>query len=96
MGMGHAVIEAAGVDEAIALTADLPDIGLVLSDINLGSGTRTGIDLATQLNGSLPVILMTSLLPSDPTFQTATRAAPVLRKPFEAADLAALLQADAA
>ncbi|WP_299650082.1 PAS-domain containing protein [uncultured Tateyamaria sp.] len=96
MGIGHAVIEAAGVDEAIALTADLPDIGLVLSDINLGSGTRTGIDLATQLNGTLPVILMTSLLPSDPTFQAATRAAPVLRKPFEASDLAALLQADAA
>ncbi|MEL6464191.1 MAG: PAS-domain containing protein [Pseudomonadota bacterium] len=96
MGMGHAVIEAAGVDEAIALTADLPDIGLVLSDINLGSGTRTGVDLAMQLNGTLPVILMTSLLPSDPTFQAATRTAPVLRKPFEAADLAALLQADAA
>ncbi|WP_299704687.1 PAS-domain containing protein [uncultured Tateyamaria sp.] len=96
MGMGHAVIEAAGVDEAIALTADLPDIGLVLSDINLGSGSRTGIDLANQLHGSLPVILMTSLPPGDTMYQTAALAAPVLRKPFEASDLAALLQADAA
>ncbi len=96
MGLGHAVIEAAGVDEAIALTADLPDIGLVLSDINLGAGSRTGVDLARQLGHDLPVILMTSLPPTDPTFQQATRSAPVLRKPFEAADLQALLQADAA
>ncbi|WP_299298258.1 PAS-domain containing protein [uncultured Tateyamaria sp.] len=96
MGLGHAVIEAAGVDEAIALTADLPDIGLVLSDINLGAGTRTGVDLAAQLGASLPVILMTSLPPGDPLYQTATQIAPVLHKPFDAGDLAALLQADAA
>lgn len=96
MDMGHAVIEAAGVDEAIALTADLPDIGLVLSDINLGSGSRTGIDLANQLHGTLPVILMTSLPPGDTTYQVAARVAPVLRKPFGASDLALLLQSDAA
>jgi len=96
MDLGHAVIEAAGVDEAIALTADLPDIGLVLSDINLGAGTRTGIDLATQLGTSLPVILMTSLPPGDPLYQTAAQTAPVLHKPFVAPDLAALLRADAA
>ena len=95
-GLGNAVIEAAGVDEAIALTADLPDIRLVLSDVNLGSGNRTGVDLAQQLAGTLPVILMTSLAPNAPLYQAASQTAPVLRKPFLARDLTALLQTEAA
>ncbi|WP_299151639.1 PAS-domain containing protein [uncultured Tateyamaria sp.] len=93
---GHSVIEAAGVDEAIALTADLPDIALVLSDVNLGSGSRTGVDLALQLTGTVPVILMTSLPPQDPLFHAATQAAPVLNKPFEARDLLVLLRTQVA
>lgn len=96
MDLGHSVIEAAGVDEAIALTADLPDIGLVLSDVNLGKGTRTGVDLATQLAGALPVILMTSLSSGDPLYRAASVAAPVLEKPFDVSDLIPLLHADAA
>jgi signal transduction histidine kinase len=90
--LGHSVIEAGGVDEALALTADLPDIKLVLSDVNLGSGSRSGVDLARQISGTLSVILMTSLPPQDPLFVSATQTAPVLRKPFVAADLVALLQ----
>ena len=94
--LGHSVIEASGVDEAIALTADLPDISLVLSDISLGDGTRTGVDLAQQLNGVLPVVLMTSLPPNDPLHTAATQAAPVLKKPFGQPDLAALLHIEVA
>ena len=94
--LGHSVIEAAGVDEAVALTADLPDIKLVLSDVNLGTGTRTGVDLARQIGTTLPVILMTSLPPGDPLYQAATQSAPVLRKPFGPRDLTALLQGEAA
>ncbi len=41
--MGHAVIEAASVDEALALLAQLPDITLILSDITLeGDASRAG------------------------------------------------------
>ncbi|MEL6452285.1 MAG: PAS-domain containing protein [Pseudomonadota bacterium] len=94
--LGHSVIEAEGVDEAIALTADLPDIRLVLSDVNLGTGHRTGVDLARHIGTSLPVILMTSLPPGDTLYQAAAQTAPVLKKPFAAQDLTALLQPEAA
>ncbi|MGR3198539.1 MAG: PAS-domain containing protein [Paracoccus sp. (in: a-proteobacteria)] len=81
-GLGHAVIEAASLAEARAL-ADLPGLGLILSDIQLGDGL--GLDLSTPL----PVLLMTSLPPGAPLRDRAT--APVLTKPFTAARLAAAL-----
>ncbi|UWQ28552.1 PAS-domain containing protein [Leisingera sp. M523] len=94
--LGYSVIEAASVDEASALTADLPDIALVLSDIKL-EGTATGIDLATRLDGSnLPCILMTSLPVSDPLFRKALKCGPVLRKPFTTHQLSALIKPEPA
>lgn len=91
MALGHSVIEAASVDEATALLADLPDITLILSDIQL-EGEATGIDLAHRLGGSSPpLILMTSLPRDAPLFLEAQKHAPVLRKPFTAVDLAALI-----
>lgn len=94
-GLGHAVIEAASADEAAALTADLEDIQLVLSDINL-VGEATGVDLAQRLGGSLPLVLMTSLPPDEPLHVAARALAPVLRKPFTARDLAPLLRSETA
>ena len=95
MGLGHSVVEAASVDEATALTADLPDIGLILSDIRLGAAS--GIDLADRLkDAGTPIILMTSLPVTDPTHRAALMRAPVLQKPFSADDLAALLMPQAA
>ncbi|MEL6619750.1 MAG: PAS-domain containing protein [Pseudomonadota bacterium] len=96
MELGHSVIEATTVDEAVALTADLPDIGLILSDVNLGTGHRTGVDLAKQIGATLPLILMTSLPPGDALYRAAAAAAPLLHKPFEAGDLAALLAPEVA
>ena len=91
MELGHSVIEAASVDEATALLADLPDIAFILSDIQL-EGEATGTDLAHRLGeGSPPLILMTSLPPDAPLFLRAQKHAPVLRKPFTADDLAALI-----
>ena len=91
MDLGHSVIEAASVDEATALLADLPDIALILSDIQL-EGTATGIDLARRLGtGAPPLILMTSLPADSPQFFEAQKHAPVLRKPFTSDDLAALI-----
>ncbi|MDU9005231.1 PAS-domain containing protein [Sedimentitalea todarodis] len=93
--LGHAVIEATTVDEATALTADIDDIALVLSDINLRGGGN-GLDLLDRLVSSdLPCILMTSLPPDDPLHAAALARAPVLRKPFSAAQLAALIQPEA-
>mgnify|MGYP003644572606 CR=1 FL=1 len=90
MGLGHSVIEAASADEATALIADLPDIQLVLSDIQL-MGDATGLDLATRIGTALPMVLMTSLPPDHPLFIEGQTLAPVLRKPFTAADLERLI-----
>ncbi|SFT54733.1 Signal transduction histidine kinase [Sedimentitalea nanhaiensis] len=93
IGLGHAVIEATSVDEAAALAAEVPDISLILSDINL-QGAATGLDLLDRMDGTgLPCVLMTSLPTDDPLHRTALMRAPVLRKPFTATDLAALIAA---
>ena len=86
-GLGHSVIEAGGVAEAETLAA-LPDIGLVLSDIQL-AGVETGIDLAHALASRVPMLLMTSLPPGSRL--RAAAPCPVLQKPFVAAELAALI-----
>lgn len=92
-GAGHSVIEAATVEEAAALMEDLPEISAVLSDIVL-EGNRTGLDLAVLPRRSdCPLVLMTSLPPEDPLYRDAARLAPVLRKPFSAAQLDAALLA---
>ena len=96
IGLDHAVIEATSVDEAMALAADVPDITLILSDIRL-EGSATGLDLLDRMTGSgVPIILMTSLPPQDGLHQRAAARVPVLRKPFAAADIAALLRPEAA
>lgn len=92
--LGHSVIEATSVDEACALTADIKDITLVLSDIRL-QGEATGLDLLKRLKGSgLPFILMTSLPPQDPLHRAALKCSPVLQKPFTTDQLSALLNSE--
>ena len=89
--LGHSVIEAASVEEAAALAEDIPDIAVVLSDIQL-QGEGTGIDLIDRVQGSgLPCYLMTSLPENDPLYGAALLRAPVLRKPFGRDQLAQLL-----
>ena len=91
MELGHSVIEATSADEATALLADLPDIALILSDLQL-EGDSTGTDLARRLGPtSPPLVLMTSLPTDAPLFLEAQKYAPVLRKPFTAEDLSTLI-----
>lgn len=95
MDLGYTVIEAVSVDEACALTADLPGLALVLSDIRL-EGEATGVDLTDRLDGSgLPCILMTSLPPSDPLHKAALTRGPLLQKPFTTHQLSALIKPEA-
>lgn len=96
VSMDFSVIEATTADEAMALCADLPDICLCLSDVKL-AGNSTGIDLVRRLSSSgLHCLLMTSLPPDDPLFEEAARAAPLLRKPFSARELALLIKGERA
>lgn len=88
---GHAVVEAASVAEALSILQELPEISALLSDISL-EGDQTGPDLIAALPpGHCPAFLMTSLPPDDPRHQHALTLAPVLRKPFTAAQLTAFL-----
>lgn len=80
-GMGHSVIEAGSFAEAVQLV-DLPDLTLILSDMQLGDGL--GSDLAAP--SGPPLILMTALPIGDPLRDAAP--CPVLSKPFDAASLA--------
>ena len=93
---GHNVIEAASVAEARALLSELPEISAVLSDITL-EGDQTGLDLLDDLAvRDCPICLMTSLPPDDPLFQIAISRTPLLRKPFTADQLNALMPTQAA
>ncbi|MGR3321792.1 MAG: PAS-domain containing protein, partial [Pseudooceanicola sp.] len=93
---GHSVIEAASAEEAATLAETLPDIVLILSDISL-EGAETGLDLVDRLGpGAPPLCLMTSLRPDHPLHRAARARARVLRKPFAAADLHAILRGEAA
>jgi len=90
-GAGHSVIEAASVEEAVTLMADLPEISAVLSDIVL-EGYKTGLDLVgLPRRKDCPLVLMTSLPPDDQLYRAAALQAPVLRKPFTATQLNAAL-----
>ena len=85
-GLGHAVMEAATVPEALML-AEVPGIGLVLSDIQLGAGN--GADLLRGLMAQghpARMLLMSALPPNDP--RRASAPVPVLGKPFDAEALA--------
>ncbi|MEP2534336.1 PAS-domain containing protein [Shimia sp.] len=85
--MKHTVIEAASVQEARDLIAQLPEIKLVLSDIML-EGDATGVDLIRDLtNETMPSYLMTSLPQSHPLYIQGAARAPVLSKPFSAEQL---------
>lgn len=88
-GLGHSVIEATSVDEALALAQGVPDIAFVLSDVSL-EGSALGTDLVGLLPRK-PVYLMTSLPVSDPRHQEAATQTAVLPKPFSKSDLAAFL-----
>lgn len=87
---GHSVIEAASAEEALLLQSELPEITHILSDISL-AGEMSGVDFLRALPmGHPPCYLMTSLPTEDPRHQAAADLVPVLRKPFSAAQLAAL------
>jgi len=86
---GYSVVESSSVAEARVLAREVPDIALVLSDIQL-EGDETGIDLVNEL-GQVPCYLMTSLPIGDFLHRSANKAAPVLQKPFTKNELMGFL-----
>lgn len=93
LAMGHRVIEAETADDALPL-AHLPEVGLVLSDIQLPGGA-SGLDLVDRLTHArpdLPVALMTSLPAADALHRRSAARVGVLQKPFSPLDLAQVLR----
>jgi signal transduction histidine kinase/CheY-like chemotaxis protein len=88
--LGHTVIEASSVTEALDLARTIPDIAQVLSDLRL-EGTETGLELLDHLS-DIPIRFMTSLPAEDPLTKAAAHAAPLLKKPFDIRDLQGFLQ----
>lgn len=91
--MGHAVIEADNMAEALTLIK-LPDITYIVTDLMLGND-GTGFDLLQKLraNGNdLPALVITGLDATNSLRQTVERSYPVLQKPFDYNALAAHLQ----
>jgi PAS domain S-box-containing protein len=93
--LGHTVVRAGGVDEALSRLAQDEGIQLVLSDVIMPGG-KSGVDLAEQLAADrpgLPVVLCSGYTGGD---QSRARAGdwPFLSKPFSLESLAqALAQA---
>ena len=93
--LGHSVVRAGGVDEALTRLAQDDGIQLVLSDVIMPGG-KSGVDLAEQLAADrpgLPVVLCSGYTGGD---QGRARAGdwPFLSKPFSLESLAqALAQA---
>ena len=89
--LGHLVIEANSVCEALDLCQNLPDIALILCDLNL-EGEENGTALAkAHPHPSAELIFMTSLPIADPLHQQALTLAPVLSKPFSQRTLETIL-----
>jgi len=87
----YSVIEASSVTEALALAQALPEIALVLSDIQL-EGQETGVDLIRSLPQPTPAAFLMSSLPAgSPILTEAQKLAPVLPKPFSKDELMAFL-----
>jgi len=94
--MGHQVIEAATVEEALALS-DIPGLNWVISDLRLGG--EDGVSLLTRLAQRAPglqLALMTSVPAGDPRRSEAASRWPVLQKPVDRVHLARLFAEDLA
>jgi PAS domain S-box-containing protein len=79
-GAGYAVLEAAGVDEALATFRGGPAVDLVLSDVVMPG--RSGVDLAAELEAlrpDVPVVLMSGYSEWQRASSDARR---LLDKPF--------------
>ncbi len=90
---GHAVVEAATVDEALALMS-LEGLTQVVTDLAIGDGS--GLDVAAAVPDDIPVLFVTGLPKGDPMRQKAEARAVVLSKPFDFDIFEAALSQDGA
>ena len=92
--LGHDVVEAGGVEEALGLLDRHPEIGLVLTDVVMPEATgRVLADAVAQRRPALPVVFMTGYTRNAIVHNGVVDAgAFLISKPFTAAQLAAKIQ----
>ena len=86
---GHAVVEAASVDEALKLLS-LEGLTHIVTDLAIGDGS--GLEVAAQAPSGVPLLIVTGLPAADPLRQQAEAAHSVLSKPFDFATFEAAFQ----
>jgi DNA-binding response OmpR family regulator len=89
---GYEVFVASSGDEAFSILRSRP-IDALIADVNLGDTSLTGLDLATEarrLNGAMRILLISGEGMTDTTIADAG-ADQLLLKPFDIADLSALI-----
>lgn len=88
--LGHQVLEATSGEDALALLARSPDVGLLLTDYQMAG--MNGVALAERARGQrpgLPVLLMSGYSSLD----TAITGIPRINKPFRQAELVSAISA---
>ncbi|WP_339110115.1 ATP-binding protein [Thioclava sp. GXIMD4216] len=83
---GHAVIDAASSQEALALIGQIEDIRAVISDIDM-PGTMTGLDLAVHLRRHRPDLPVTLMSGKPKPLQPWPEHVGFVQKPFDPAIL---------
>ena len=93
--LGYPLVEAGSAAEAIELLDGIADIGVVVSDIAM-PGEMSGIDLGLHVRAVAPDVAVVLMTGHGGAVEAAAAGAdfPVLRKPFEPADLAAAIRAE--
>lgn len=78
---GHAVIEAASVDEASKLLS-VEGLSHIVTDLDMGSG-GSGLDVVALAPSDIPVLIVTGLPQTDAMRKEAEKSQMVLNKPFD-------------
>ncbi|WP_111429652.1 PAS-domain containing protein [Rhodobacteraceae bacterium DSL-40] len=92
IALGHPLIEAGNAEDALTLLGHVEGIGLVLSDVGMPGGL-SGIELAREIRARAPavgIVLMTGH-GGEIEQEASGGEFPLLRKPFERADLEAAI-----
>ncbi len=93
--LGYPLVEAGSAVEAIDLLDGIAEIGVVVSDIAM-PGEMTGVELGLHVREVAPDVAVVLMTGHGGAVEAAVAGAdfPVLRKPFEPADLAAAIRAE--
>jgi len=88
---GHAVLEAADGESALAVVIETPDLDIIVTDVRMSKMDGFSLArLAREIRPDLPVLFMTGYMGADVPANIPD--AKVLQKPFDPDDLLAAIE----